>query len=76
MLLSLERNNIPVHSVLVARHGKLAKEVYYNPCDSHTLHWMYSVTKSFTSLAIGLLEQDGKLSLSTPAGPPPFAPLL
>lgn len=27
---------------------------------------MFSVTKSFTSLAIGLLEQEGKISLQDP----------
>lgn len=66
MLLNLERNKIPVHSVLIARHGKLAEEVYYKPFTRNTLHRMYSVTKSFTSLAIGLLEHDGKISLSDP----------
>lgn len=60
----LEKNKIPMHSILILRHGKLVAEGYYRPYERDTLHRMFSVTKSFTSLAIGLLEQDGKIRLS------------
>lgn len=59
----LDQFQIPMHSVLLARHGKLITEAYYSPYDAKTLHRMFSVSKSFTSIAIGLLIAEGKLSL-------------
>ncbi len=59
----LEQYQIPMHSILMARHGKLIAEGYYAPYQAYTLHRMFSVSKSFTSVAIGLMEEEGKLSL-------------
>lgn len=59
----LEEQKIPLHSMLIARHGILVAELYYAPYDKNTLHRMFSETKSYTSLAIGLLESDGKICL-------------
>ena len=53
-----------MHSLLVARHGKLVLEAYYEPYGRDTLHRMFSQTKSYTSLAIGLLVQEGRLRLN------------
>ena len=52
-----------MHSILLIRHGKLVAETYYAPYTADTLHRMFSITKSFTSLAIGLLREEGKLFL-------------
>ncbi|NLZ81412.1 MAG: serine hydrolase [Clostridiales bacterium] len=60
---TLEYNEIPMHSLLIIRYGKLVAESYYAPYTKDTLHRMFSVTKSFTSIAIGLLAEEGKLSL-------------
>lgn len=60
----LEEQGIPMHSILLARHGALTAELYYKPYCRETLHRMFSETKSYTSLAVGLLEADGKLRLS------------
>lgn len=60
----LDRYNINMHSIIIVRHAKVVLEKYYQPYDAETLHRMFSVTKSFTSLAIGLLEAEGKLSLN------------
>ena len=59
----LEANDVCMHSVLIIRDGKLAVETYYHPYQADTLHRMFSVTKSFTSLAIGLLAEEGRISL-------------
>ena len=59
----LEEEKIPMHSILLARHGILTAELYYQPYSRKTLHRMFSETKSYTSLAIGLLEADGKIRL-------------
>lgn len=59
----LERARIPMHSLMILRHGKVAAEVYYEPCGKNQLHRFYSTTKSFTSIAIGCLIGEGKVSL-------------
>ncbi len=55
--------SFPIHSFLLLRHGKVAAEGYCPPFDPGRKHRMYSVSKSFTSVAIGMLVTEGKLSL-------------
>jgi len=55
---------IPLHSFLVLRHGKVAAEGYCAPFDADRKHRMYSISKSFTSVAIGMLITEGRLSLT------------
>ena len=59
----LEKIEIPIHSMILMRHGKIVVETYYRPYSREELHRMFSVTKSMVSLAIGLLCEEGKLSL-------------
>lgn len=55
----LQEHKIPMHSLLIARHGTLVLEAYYEPYGRDRLHRMFSQTKSYTSLAIGLLADEG-----------------
>lgn len=55
-----------MHSLLIVRQGKLAFEAYWEPWGRDVLHRMYSITKSFVSLAIGVLASQGKLNLDDP----------
>ena len=48
-----------MHSFLLMRHDTLIAEGYYAPYQKDTLHRMFSISKSFTSIAIGLLEAEG-----------------
>lgn len=59
----LKKKEVPMHSVILAHKGKIITEGYYAPYKADTLHRMFSISKSFTSLAIGLLIEEGKLSL-------------
>lgn len=59
----LEDSRLATHDVLIMRGGKLVYEAYWKPFDKEFQHRMYSVTKSFVAIAIGFLEQEGKLSL-------------
>ncbi len=59
----LESCNLSMHSILMMRGNALFAEMYYAPFDQDKTHRMYSVTKSFVSVAIGLLEEDGLISL-------------
>lgn len=62
----LYNRKIPMHSLLLMHHDKLVFEGYYAPCTKNSLHRMFSISKSFTSIAIGLLIDEGKLSLDDP----------
>lgn len=66
MIEALEKNEIPMHSLLIARNQKLVLSAYYAPFGPGELHRMFSISKSFVSLAIGMLEQEGLISLDDP----------
>ncbi|MBR2342758.1 MAG: serine hydrolase [Clostridia bacterium] len=59
----INKRNIPIHSLLMMRGDKIFGEFYWEPYHKDYPHRMYSATKSYTALAIGLLADDGKLSL-------------
>ena len=59
----LENCHIPMHSFILMKDDSIVAETYYAPYTQNTLHRMFSVTKSFVSVAIGLLVDEGKLSL-------------
>lgn len=60
---ALKKCEFPVHSFLAERGGRLIKEEYQTPYGKDDLHRMFSVTKSFCSLAVGFLYEEGQLSL-------------
>ena len=51
------------HSILMARGNKIFNEVYYAPFNKDFLHRMYSISKSFVGIAIGMAQDDGLLSI-------------
>lgn len=53
-----------VHSLMLVRHGKVVAEGWWAPYQAGDLHIMYSVSKSFTSTAIGLAQQEGLLHVN------------
>src|SRR5690349_24260126 len=58
---ALEKNVDAVHGVMLVRHGKVVAEGWWAPHEAGDLHVMYSVTKSFTSTAVGFASQEGLL---------------
>lgn len=62
----INKRKMPMHSVLMMKGDKLFAEYYWAPFNKDFCHRMYSQTKSYTSVAIGLLEEEGKLSLDDP----------
>jgi CubicO group peptidase (beta-lactamase class C family) len=61
---ALEKNINAVHSIMLLRHGKVVAEGWWAPYVADDAHILYSVTKSFTSTAVGLAEQEGLLSIN------------
>lgn len=62
-LQALKELRIAMHDVLIMRHGKLCAEAYWTPFDATFRHRLYSCSKSFTAIAVGILIEQGKLSL-------------
>lgn len=63
----LEKAQLSTHDVIMIRHGKIFYENYWAPFHRDFLHRMYSVSKSFVSIAIGFLLQDGLINLDEKA---------
>ena len=57
------KHNLQLHSFLMLRQGTLLWEEYFRDGESCSAHVMYSVSKSFTSTAIGMAQQQGLLSV-------------
>ncbi len=58
-----KKENFGLHSVILQRHGKVAMEGYYKPYAPDETHILFSLSKSFTSTAIGFAVQEGLLSI-------------
>jgi CubicO group peptidase (beta-lactamase class C family) len=52
-----------MHSVMVLRHGHVIAQGWWTPYRAEAPHELYSLSKSFTSTAVGLAISEGKLSL-------------
>ncbi|HEU4872570.1 MAG TPA: serine hydrolase [Pyrinomonadaceae bacterium] len=55
-----------MNSFMLVRHGYVVAEGWWAPYDRETPHLLYSLSKSFTSTAVGLAISEGKLSLDDP----------
>ena len=52
-----------LHSLMVLRHGQVVAEGWWEPYRRDDPHVLFSLSKSFTSTAIGLAVAEGRLSL-------------
>jgi len=52
-----------MNSLIVVRHGHVVAEGWWAPYDRDTPHILFSLSKSFTSTAVGLAIAEGKLTL-------------
>ena len=52
-----------LHSFMLLRHGHVVAEGWWAPYDAQSPHVLFSLSKSFTSTAIGLAISEGKLSV-------------
>ena len=59
----LNRCGFAIHNVIMMKGDKIFAEYYWKPFHKDFVHRMYSQTKTHAAIAIGFLEQEGKLSL-------------
>ena len=52
-----------IHHVMVVRHGKVVAEMHPTPFRAEDSHTLYSASKTFTSLAIGIAIDENLLRL-------------
>jgi CubicO group peptidase (beta-lactamase class C family) len=55
-----------LHSFMLVRHGHVVAEAWWAPYSADQPHSLFSLSKSFTSTAVGLAVAEGKLSISDP----------
>jgi CubicO group peptidase (beta-lactamase class C family) len=58
-----DRKSESLHSFMLVRHGQVVAEGWWSPYNPESRHELYSLSKSFTSTAVGLAIAEGKLSL-------------
>ncbi|MGE5608002.1 MAG: serine hydrolase domain-containing protein [Bacillota bacterium] len=61
-----DKNIDAMNSFMLVRHGYVVAEGWWTPYDAQSPHSLYSLSKSFTSTAVGLAIAEGKLSLDDP----------
>ncbi len=64
MLDDLQKANLNMHSILVMKDSKIVAEAYADGYDENSLQRMYSVSKSFVGMAIGVLASDSDYDVS------------
>ncbi|MEJ1974378.1 MAG: serine hydrolase [Lacunisphaera sp.] len=63
MVDEVEANHYGMHSLMILRHGQVVAEGWWAPYAANEPHMLFSLSKSFTSTAIGLLQSEGRLNI-------------
>lgn len=58
-----DRDIDSLHSFMLLRHGQVVAECWWKPYDAETPHIFFSLSKSFTSTAVGIAVAEGKMTL-------------
>lgn len=61
-----ERQIHEFHSFMLLRHGKVVAEGWWSPYERDHIHSLFSLSKSFTSTAVGLAVEEGHFSIDDP----------
>ena len=59
----VEANIQELHSFMLLRHGQVVAEGWFTPYGPENLHLLFSLSKSFTSTAVGMAVAEKKLSI-------------
>ncbi len=63
---AVEDRGLDLHSLMLLRQGHVVAEGWWAPYAPDRVHLLYSLSKSFTSMAIGIAEDEGLLSIDDP----------
>ena len=63
---ALESHDHDPHSLVLARHGHVVARGWWAPYAPQRVQLVYSLSKSFTATAVGLLVDEGRVSLDDP----------
>ncbi|MBR3739281.1 MAG: beta-lactamase family protein [Clostridia bacterium] len=61
----LKKEDVNMHGFILTVNGQEKAKAYYAPFKEGRPHRMYSVSKTLTGIAVGMLIDDGKLSLDS-----------
>jgi len=59
----LQREEVNLHGFLFSVSGRTVAGAYYAPFREGQPHRLYSISKTFTGIAVGMLAEEGRLSL-------------
>jgi hypothetical protein len=62
----LERQIHEIHSFMLLRHNNVIAEGWWSPYGPEYPHTVFSVSKSFTSTAVGIAVAEGRFSVDDP----------
>ena len=65
-LAAIKESKQEFHSLMILRHGHIITEGWWSPYSSEHRQQLYSLSKSFTSTAIGFAVTEGLLSVEDP----------
>lgn len=60
----MRQKDSDVHGIMVLRHGRVIGEKYNEPFAAEYSHTLYSASKTFTAVAVGLAIEDSLLHLT------------
>jgi len=60
---AIEAQGLGLHSLMLLRHGQVVAEGWWQPYGPEYPHMLFSLSKSFTSTAVGLAVAQGLLSV-------------
>jgi CubicO group peptidase (beta-lactamase class C family) len=63
---TIEANIAELHSFMLLRHGQVIAEGWWSPYAAGRPHMLFSLSKSFTSTAVGMAVAEGRLSIDDP----------
>jgi CubicO group peptidase (beta-lactamase class C family) len=63
---ALESQINEIHSFMLLRHGNVVAEGWWEPYKREDPHIMFSISKSFTSTAVGLAVSEGHFTVDDP----------
>jgi CubicO group peptidase (beta-lactamase class C family) len=62
----VDQNIQELHSLMLLRHGAVVAEGWWSPYAAERPHYLFSLTKSFTSTAVGMAVAEGHLTVDDP----------